>query len=104
MTKAKDVCNNCPAYMKCTAMPGGKMCALKRNGYKAGKPMTEADRIRSMNDEELAKWLADMFDCHYCSEHERIGENPLLRAEQCDQECEKHCLEWLRKPAEEGGR
>lgn len=65
-------------------------------------PMTNADRIRAMSDEELAEWLADMFDCHYCSEHERIGDNPLLSAEQCDQKCEQHCLEWLKKPRESG--
>lgn len=61
---------------------------------------SNADRIRAMSDEELAKWLANMFDCHYCSEHERLGDNPLLSAEQCDQKCEQHCLEWLKQPVE----
>lgn len=64
-------------------------------------PMTNADRIRAMTDEELAEWLADMFDCHYCSEYERIGDNPLLSAEQCDQKCEQHCLKWLKQPVKE---
>ena len=66
------------------------------------KQKTNADRIRAMSDEELAEWLANMFDCHHCSEHERIGGNPLLSAEQCDQKCEKHCLEWLKQPVKEG--
>ena len=63
---------------------------------------TNADRIRAMTDEELANWLADMWDCHCCSEDERLGDNPLLMDEHCDQRCEQHCLEWLQQPAEEG--
>jgi hypothetical protein len=64
------------------------------------QPMTNADRIRAMSDEELAEWLADTWDCHDCSEHERLGDNPLLREEPCDQKCEQHCFEWLKQPAE----
>ena len=63
---------------------------------------SNADRIRAMSDDDMAKWLADMFDCNDCSEHERLGDNPLLSDEQCDQECEKHCLEWLKQPYEDG--
>ena len=62
---------------------------------------TNADHIRSMTDEELAKRLADAWDCHECSEHERIGDHPLLKSEPCDQECERHCLDWLKRRAEE---
>ena len=69
-------------------------------GWKS-TPKTNADHIRSMTDEELAKWLADTWDCHECSEHERIGDHPLLKSEPCDQECERHCLEWLKRTYEE---
>lgn len=62
---------------------------------------TNADRIRAMSDEELAKWFADMWDCCYCSEYERTDCHPLFSAEPCDQKCEHHCLEWLKKPCEE---
>ena len=62
---------------------------------------SNGDKIRAMSDEELAKWLADAWDCHECSEHERIGDHPLLRSEPCDQECERHCLDWLKRRAEE---
>lgn len=65
------------------------------------EPPTNADRIRAMSDEELAKWLADMWDCCYCSEYERTGCHPLFSAEPCDQKCEQHCLEWLKKPYKE---
>ena len=57
--------------------------------------MTNADRIRAMSDEELAKFLEDGFHCHRCSEWE-MGEKGI-----CDLKCEKHCLEWLKEPVED---
>ena len=65
------------------------------------KPMTNADRIRAMSDEEMAKCIFEIgFDCHLCSEDERLSDNPFLRHEKCDEKCTEHCLEWLRHPAE----
>ena len=65
------------------------------------KPKTNADRIRAMTDEELAAYLVDIgFDCHLCSEHRRLDNEPLLHNEKCDERCEQHCLEWLKQPAE----
>lgn len=66
-------------------------------------PITNADRIRAVSDsdEELAKCIYEIgFDCHLCSEHERLSDNPLLRHEKCDEKCVEHCLEWLQRPAE----
>ena len=60
------------------------------------KPMTNADRIRAMSDEELAKMMtfgAGAFDCGVCREPAN---------EECDLNCEERCLEWLRMPVEEG--
>lgn len=66
-------------------------------------PQTNADRIRAMSDEELAEWLADdSWDCHNCSEHERLSDNPLLRDERCDEKCAEHCLDWLQQPVKDG--
>ena len=63
---------------------------------------TNADRIRSMSDEELATHLHDIgWDCHLCAEHGRLDNEPLLRGEKCDEKCVEHCLEWLKKPAED---
>ena len=63
---------------------------------------TNADRIRSMSDEELATHLHDIgWDCHLCAEHGRLDNEPLLRGEKCDEKCVEHCLEWLQMPAEE---
>ena len=67
----------------------------------ASQTPSNADRIRSMNDEELSKHLVDIgWDCHLCAEHRRLDNEPLLRGKKCDEKCVEHCLEWLKKPAE----
>lgn len=53
------------------------------------KPITNADRIRSMTDEELAETLGDKCICPPTRG----------RAEVCD-DCDACWLEWLQKPAE----
>lgn len=64
-------------------------------------PITNADRIRAMSDDELAKHLVDIgWDCHLCAEHRRLDNEPLLCGEKCDEKCADHCLEWLQQPAE----
>lgn len=71
----------------------------------AGVIKTNADRIRAMNDEELAKCIFEIgFDCHLCSEHERLSDNPFSRHEKCDEKCTEHCFDWLQQPAEEDER
>lgn len=53
-------------------------------------PMTNADRIRAMTDEELAKWIANKVDCQYCS----------VRSEWCSESeasCRTNWLDWLRQ-------
>lgn len=66
------------------------------------KSQTNAQKIRAMSDEELAKHLVDIgWDCHLCAEHRRLDNEPLLRGEKCDKKCAEHCFEWLQHPAEE---
>ena len=63
---------------------------------------TNADHIRSMTDEELAKWMdAQYTSCSACSEYERCNGEVAFGAEPCDGECTQHYLEWLKKPYEE---
>ena len=65
------------------------------------RQMTNADKIRSLRDDELAKHLVDIgWDCHRCVEHRRLDNEPLLRCEKCDEKCVEHCLQWLQQPAE----
>ena len=61
---------------------------------------SNADRIRSMTDEELAKFLECFGLCHHCTEHHRLGDVRFYQDEKCDEQCEQHCLEWLKQPAE----
>ena len=61
------------------------------------KPQTNADRIRAMTDEELAKTFADYVYCHccpipYCKVRftmERLG-------------CQANWIDWLRQEADDG--
>ena len=66
-----------------------------------GKPVTNADRIRAMSDEELAKHLVDIgWDCHFCTEHWRLDNEPFMYGKKCNEKCVENCLEWLKQPAE----
>ena len=62
---------------------------------------TNADRIRAMSDEELAKFLECFGLCHHCAEHHRLGDVRFYQDEKCDEQCEQHCLEWLKQPVED---
>ena len=64
-------------------------------GHKTNMPKTNADRIRSMSDEELAQMLTDgkgTFSCFKCLE---FGDG------ECSMKCDERFLEWLQQPAEE---
>lgn len=61
-----------------------------------GKPVTNADRIRAMSDEELAQMLTigqGGFDCSTCVETTDYRD--------CEQNCEERCLKWLQQPPKE---
>ena len=53
---------------------------------------TNAERIRSMTDEELSVFIAEQAGCEWCIA--RVGDD-------CDQ-CPKAWLDWLKQEAEEG--
>lgn len=78
----EDCCNSgSPQYM----------CKCKPDICHSAVPMTNADRIRSMSDEELAKWFLGAGIC--------IRDLDDVR---CDGVSCKECrLNWLRQPAEE---
>ena len=66
-------------------------------------PMTNADRIRDMSDEELAVFLDDLTClCVDCNEHDGVNENCPIYKQGCGRYCEpKDLLDWLQQPAEE---
>ena len=56
--------------------------------------LSNADRIRVMSDEELAKYLSNPCDCEVDPERDGFRE--------CGNDlCVKYLLEWLQQPAEE---
>lgn len=59
------------------------------------EPITNADRIRSMSDEELAEWLAHLTDCVNCP-----CRDPYDQCDTVDGSCKKQWLEWLKEEAE----
>ena len=63
-----------------------------------GKPVTNADRIRSMDDEELAVLLADEIphgDCHGCDLDCSTSEGDKFK-----DSCHNAFYKWLQQPAE----
>lgn len=76
--------HGCPLYGDCLSEYAGN-----------SKPMTNADRIRTMSDEELATML---FDYKECSK-KCIMNNGKHCYEICEEE--SVILKWLQQPAEE---
>ena len=60
-----------------------------------GKPVTNANRIRSMDDEELAKFMRSMMDCVSCEKTFSFKCNGNYH------HCLSVCLKWLKQPVEE---
>lgn len=56
------------------------------------KPKTNADRIRSMSDEELAEFLSHYMSCGYCDARNK---------EQGCKDCKAELLQWLKSEAKE---
>lgn len=68
-------------------------------------PMTNADRIRAMSDEELAAIMTATFvdeQIHYCQNRQECMD-ALDRGEDIPEEkCIACLVEWMQSPAEEG--
>lgn len=72
---------------------GIDVCPVCGKPSTIGKPKTNADRIRSMTDEELAELISDRIDCCEC-EHMYAGEGkPCHNGETCPD----YWLDWLKQ-------
>ena len=72
----------------CKVKEYGGVCQLTNTSQPITEyRMTNADRIRSMSDEELKKFICSMFKCEFCDFE--LGERCGL-------------LNWLQQPAKEG--
>ena len=63
------------------------------------KPMTHADRIRAMSDEELAKWLLEVMKHKVACFGEGAFEYTPCR--NVEHDCVKCGVTWLKQPVEE---
>ena len=65
------------------------------------EPLTNAQRIRGMTDEELAEWILRSVNC----DKENIMCIPALykNSDKCDGRCRDGRLSWLQQPAETEG-
>ena len=87
----KTICITC----KADCHNAGTMARIiECSSYKPGRILTNADRIRAMSDEELAKYLSNPCECTVDPERDGYRE--------CGNDlCVKYLLEWLQQPAEE---
>jgi len=70
-------------------------CAVDEDcGLFVDKPMTNADRIRTMTDEELAIWLSAIMYCSNC-----VAEIPCAK-EITTKFCKDILCDWLKSPVE----
>lgn len=56
------------------------------------RPVTNADRLRAMMDEELAEWLSDMHESVTCPNNGAID---------CKPSCKRCWLDWLKQEVKE---
>ncbi len=68
-------CRNCPVNPCKTMTYRGSVCKAQREKLGLGDPMTNADLIRSMDDEVLARYLAVLTD-DIIGKRIEICENP----------------------------
>ena len=84
-------CKNC-------ANMDNEYCFACDNGNQF-KPMTNAERIRSMSDEELARWLERI---RLCCSTDLCGRNcPFVEVCYSSAEAPKETLDWLKQEAKE---
>lgn len=71
-----------------------KACIARYNKEMGKKPMTNADRIRAMSDEELSVLIKKTFigKTPWCDHHCKLDD---------DCSCNGCLMEWLKQPAEE---
>ena len=59
-------------------------------------PMTNADKIRAVSDEELAEWLCRALDCGFCKSYLQD-----MSIYSCCENQVKGIFDWLQSPTEE---
>lgn len=95
-------CKDCPAFAKCTVTYRGSACAALRGTYGLDSDpeiITNADRIRTMSDEELAEELViEIEGLFHFSVYVPLSTGTIYISRD---KAEKEMLEYLQQPAEE---
>lgn len=94
-----NLCDSCRADCRHERNP--REIVIKCGAYKP--PMTNADRIRAMSDEELADIFLRADFCK-CCEHEKDGACNYICAYPnipLYEGCKQAALRWMKQPAEE---
>ena len=88
-------CKNCPVSPRHTLYYRGSYCCEQRAKHGLGDPMTNADRIRSMTDQDLAVFLSrDLKEpCDYC-------QLAVFEGACTETLCDYAMMKWLQQPAE----
>ena len=100
-------CKNCPAYAKCTVTYRGSACAALRGTYGLDSDpeiITNADRIRAMSDEELAKTICTVDFCGFCDYERDNGTCHYIEAHPDGilfDGCVQAAMRYLQAPAKE---
>ena len=90
-------CMECTNFIKChySGQLTGRLTSCP--DFKQ-KPKTNADRIRAMSDEELAKYLLDVeqgnFTIDCCNDR-------FCDTQNCCHDCTEAAIKWLKQPVEE---
>lgn len=86
-------CNHCHNKEYCAKTPF--VCnECHKNGMDGFSPITNADKIRAMTNDELAWFIEEMQDCGSCAE--RFGSMPCSKTKSCHDVWS----EWLAEEAE----
>lgn len=88
-------CKNCPVSPCLTLYYRGSYCFEQRAKHGLGDHMTNADRIRSMTDEELEEGIRSLSLGYepWCDHHCKMSG---------DDDCNRCLRSWLQQPAEGG--
>ena len=68
--------------------------------YEVAPPMTNADRIRAMSDEELAEWLSPIADCVRCYTWGKDNPFDMRPCYTGEKRCKQLWLDWLQEVSE----
>lgn len=87
-------CLDCGAWQKFATKDEIRLYQCKKG------PITNADRIRVMSDEDMAIWLAEW---SFCADACPASTNEVEEAIGycCPSNCKEQALTWLQQPAEE---